>query len=77
MFRPTNRSKPEAGVLACGLKVCTVGLMELLQFAQNAIEASFNIFRYIGKSRKQLTVTGKFLGHNRPTDHAFEECYVS
>jgi len=34
-------------------------------------------FRYIGKSREQSTVTRKFLGHNRPTDHVFEECYAS
>ena len=71
----TNSRSPKPIFL---LEVC-VGLMGLLQFAQNAIDASFDIslFRYIRKSREQSTVTGKFLEHNRPTDHAFEERYAS
>jgi len=58
-------------VLMCRLTgvtaVCTKCNRRVFQF----------ISVYVGKSREQSTLTGKFLGHNRPTDHAFEECYAS
>jgi len=47
----------------------------LYKVQQMHLSVNFGI--YIGKSWEQSTVTGKFLGHNRLADRAFEECNLT
>ena len=59
-FRATSRPKPEAWVLACGLRLTGVTAV--------CTKCNRRVFQYIsvyrtGKSREQSTVTEKFLGH--------------
>jgi len=74
---PIGRSpKPRLVLL---LLMC-IGLLGVTAVCTKCNRRVFQYISYvavIGKSREQSTVTGKIMGHNRPTGRGFEECCVS